>query len=149
NAAIYAYDPHLKLPYTEEWNLAVEQGLGAAQTLTVGYVGSAGRRLLVQRLYYPDPLVNTAFSGNNGLYITNNAANSNYNALQVQFNRKMAQGLQLLGSYTWSHNIDTASSNFLVYTLERGPSDYDIRNNFQAALSYEVGGHYDNPFVAY
>jgi hypothetical protein len=61
----------------------------------------------------------------------------------------MAQGLQLLASYTWSHNIDTASSNFLVYQLERGPSDYDIRNNFQAALSYEVGGHYDNPYVAY
>jgi hypothetical protein len=149
NASIYAYDPHLKLPYTEEWNLAVEQGLGTAQTLTLGYVGSAGRRLLVQRLYYPETYGNEAFSGGNGLYITNNAASSNYHALQAQFTRKMSEGLQFLASYTWSHNIDTASSNFLVYTLERGPSDYDIRNNFQAALSYEVGGKYSNPYAAY
>ena len=149
NATIFAYDPHLKLPYTEEWNLALEQAFGAAQSLTLNYVGSAGRRLLVQRFYYPEDYGNTAFSGGNGLYITNNAANSNYNALQVRFNRNMSHGLQVLAAYTWSHGIDTASSNFLVYTLERGPSDYDIRNNFQAALSYEVGGHYSNHYVAY
>jgi hypothetical protein len=149
NATIYAYDPHLKLPYTEEWNLALEQAFGASQSLTLNYVGSAGRRLLVQRFYYPEDFGNTAFSGGNGLYITNNAANSNYNALQVRFNRNMSHGLQVLGAYTWSHGIDSASSNFLVYTLERGPSDYDIRNNFQAALSYEVGGHYSNHYAAY
>jgi len=148
-APIFGYDPSLKLPYTEEWNLAVEQGLGQAQTLKVNYVGSASRRLLVQRLYYPEQFGNTAFSNHNGLYVTNNAANGNYNALQVQFDRKLSQGLQLLASYTWSHSIDTASTNFLIYQLERGPSDFDIRNNFQAALSYEVGGHYSNPVVAY
>ncbi len=149
NAPIFGYDPNLKLPYTEEWNLALEQGLGASQTLTVNYVGSAGRRMLVQREYFPQTFGNQAFSSGNGLYITNNAANSNYNALQVRFDRQMSHGLQLLGSYTWSHSIDTASSNFLVYYLERGPSDFDIRNNFQAALSYQVGGHYTNRAVAY
>ena len=149
NAPIFAYDPNLKLPYTEEWNLAIEQGLGAAQTLTLNYVGSSAHRLLVQRLYEPQDYGNMAFSAGNGLYVTNNAAASNYNAMQVRFNREMSHGLQLLASYTWAHAIDTATSNFLVYNLERGSSDYDIRNNFQAALSYEVGGHYDNPFLAY
>ncbi len=148
NAPIFAYDPDLRLPYTEEWNLAVEQGLGSVQSLTVNYVGSVGRRMLVQRLYEPQVFGNTAFSAGNGLYITNNAANSNYNALQVRFDRKMAQGLQLLASYTWSHAIDTASTNFLVYYLERGSSDFDIRSNFQTALSYEVGGHYGNAFAS-
>lgn len=149
NAPIFAYDPNLKLPYTEEWNLAVEQELGTVQSLTLNYVGSAGRRQLVQREYFPEDNGNMAFSAGNGLYITNNAANSNYHALQVRFDRKMAQGLQFLAAYTWAHAIDTGTSNFLVYTLERGNSDYDIRHNFQAALSYEVGGHYANPYVAY
>lgn len=149
NAPIFAYDPNLKPPYTEEWNGAVEQSLGRAQTLTVNYVGSSSHRLLVQRLYEPQVYGNTAFSSGNGLYITNNAAKGNYHALQARFDRKMMQGLQLLASYTWAHNLDTATSNFLVYTLEKGPSDYDIRNNFQTALSYEVGGHWSNPAVAY
>jgi hypothetical protein len=149
NAPIFGYDPHLKLPYTEEWNLALEQGLGSAQTLNVNYVASASHRLLVQREYFPQDYGNTAFSSGNGLYITNNAASGDYEALQVRFDRQMSHGLQLLASYTWSHDIDNATSNYLVYTLERGNSDYDIRNNFQAALSYEVGGKYDNKFLAY
>jgi len=149
NAPIFAYDPNLKAPYTEEWNAALEQSLGPAQSLTINYVGSAGHALLVQRLYAPEVYGNTAFSSGNGLYITTNAAKSNYHALQVRFDRKMSKGLQLLTGYTWSHAIDTATTNFLVYNLERGPSDYDIRHNFQAALSYEVGGNYSNPLVAY
>jgi len=146
NAPIFGYDPHLKLPYTEEWNLALEQGLGSAQTLTVNYVASASHRLLVQREYFP---TSTAFSAGNGLYITNNAASGDYEALQVRFDRALSHGLQLLASYTWAHDIDNATSNYLVYTLERGNSDYDIRNNFQAALSYAVGGHYENRGLAY
>lgn len=149
NAAVWAYDPHFKQPYTAQWNLAIEQALGSAQSLTINYVASAGQRLLVQRFYHPELLGNEAFSSGNGLYITQNGANSNYNSLQARFDRKMAKGLQFLASYTWSHAIDTATSNFTVYTLERASSDYDIRNNFQAALSYNIGGHYNNPFAAY
>ena len=47
-----AYDPNLKLPYTEEWNLAVEQELGTVQSLTLNYVGSAGRRQLAGASYH-------------------------------------------------------------------------------------------------
>jgi len=149
NAAVWAYDPNFKQPYSAQWNLAIEQGLGNAQSLTLNYVASNAQRLTVQRFYNPELLGNTAFSGGNGLYITQNGADSDYNSLQVRFDRKMSNNLQLLASYTWSHAIDTATSNFTVYTLERASSDYDIRNNFQTALSYNVGGHYENPAVAY
>ncbi len=149
NAAVWAYDPHFKQPYTAQWNLALEQQIGRAQSLTVNYVASEAQRLLIQRFYHPELLGNTAFSGGNGLYITQNGATSNYNSLQVRFDRKMSNNLQFLASYTWSHALDTATSNFTVYTLERASSDNDIRNNFQAALSYNIGGNYNNPFVAY
>ena len=43
---LFAFDPNLKLPYTLQWNGAIEQGLGRQQTISVTYVGAAGRRLL-------------------------------------------------------------------------------------------------------
>ena len=39
-------DPHLKLPRTYEWNGAIEQSLGNAQSLSLTYVGAVGRKLL-------------------------------------------------------------------------------------------------------
>jgi hypothetical protein len=149
NAPVFAYDPNLKLPYTGQWNLALEQSLGAQQSITFNYVGSAGRRLLTQYFYEPQNLGNTNFSGGSGLYVTTGGASSDYNALQVKFDRKLSHGLQVLASYTWSHNIDDATTNFTIFELERASSDYDIRHNFQAALSYNVGGRYSNPFVSY
>ncbi|MGD0647608.1 MAG: TonB-dependent receptor [Acidobacteriaceae bacterium] len=151
NAAVFAFDTHLKLPYTGEWNVAVEQALGTQQSLTFNYVASAGRRLLAQFLYYPEnlPTPNENFSGGSGLYVTTNAASSDYNSLQVKFERKLSHGLQFLASYTWSHAIDNATTNFTIFQLERASSDYDIRNNFQTALSYNVGGHYSSRIVDY
>jgi hypothetical protein len=151
NAAVWGYDPHLKAPFTTQWNLALEQAFGAQQSLTINYVASASRRLLTQHLYYPEntPFLNSAFSEGAGLYLTTNGGNSNYNSLQVKFDRKLSHGFQLLGSYTWSHAIDNATTNFTIFELERADSDYDIRNNFQLALSYNVAGHYDNRYVNY
>jgi hypothetical protein len=149
NAPVFAYDPNLKLPYTGQWNVAVEQSLGAQQSLTLNYVASAGRRLLTQHFYEPQNLGNANFSGGSGLYVTTGSASSDYNSLQVKFNRKLSHGLQVLASYTWSHAIDDATTNFTIYQLERSSSDYDIRNNFQTALSYNVGGHYSNSLVSY
>ena len=149
NAPVFAFDPNLKLPYTVEWNAALEQSLGTQQTFTLNYIGSAGRRLLTQFFYEPQDLGNANFSGGSGLYITTGGASSSYNALQAKFDRRLSHGLQLLASYTWSHAIDDATDNFTIFELERASSDYDIRSNFQAALSYAVGGHYSNPAVRY
>jgi hypothetical protein len=85
------------------------------------------------------------FSLGNGLYITKNGPTSDYNALQIQFQRTLSHGLQALASYTFSHSIDDASSNFdLSDALERSSSDFDIRHNFQTALTYDVPGQYSN-----
>jgi hypothetical protein len=149
NAPVFGYDPHLKTPYTGQWNAAVEQAFGSQQTLTINYVGSAARRLLTQNFYHPETLGNAAFSGGSGLYITTNKATSDYNSLQIKFDRKLSHGLQILGTYTWAHAIDDATTNFTIFELERANSDYDIRNNFQTALSYDIAGHYGNPMVRY
>lgn len=142
---IYTTDPHLKLPYSYQYNLTYEQQLGAAQTLQLSYVGSSGHKLLATRAYSPSVLGNKNFSSSSiYLMLTKNAATSNYNALQAQFQRRLAHGLQLQAAYTWSHAIDDLTSNFQVYELQRASSDYDVRHNVQAALTYDLSLHHSN-----
>ncbi len=149
NSAVWGFDPNLKTPYTLQWNASVGQQFGENQTLNLNYVASASRHLLTQNFYRPDLLGNTNFISGNGLYLTTNRASANYDSLQVRFQRTLARGFQGLLSYTWAHSLDNASTNFTVYELERGPSDFDIRNNFQAALSWDIPGRYGNAWTAY
>ncbi len=145
NAAVTAADPHLGLPYTIQWNVALEQALSANQKLTVGYVGADGRRLLYTSYLDPSQINNSNFSLGNGLNLITNGASSNYNALQIQFARRLSQGLQALASYTWSHSIDDLSSNYdNTSPPMRGNSDFDVRYNFSAALTYDVSGQYSS-----
>jgi len=139
---LVGFDPHLQLPYTLQWNVAIEQELSSEQSISVSYVGSSGRRLL-QTAYVSAP--------NPNLYaamLVGNTANSSYNALQLQFQRHLRGGMQALVSYTWAHSIDDASagSSYLSSNAfgpseineNRGPSDFDIRNSFSAGITYEV-----------
>jgi len=142
NGILFAMDPRLRLPYTLEWNVAAEQGLGSQQTLSLSYVGAAGRRLLQQAQVSP---VNANLST---AILLANAGTSDYDALQAQFRRRLSRGLQALASYTWSHSIDTASAgsffggaNALLpsgTSQDRGPSDFDLRHTVSAALTYDL-----------
>jgi hypothetical protein len=142
--AILAVDPNLKSPYTQEWNVAFEQSLGSAQALSASYVGARGRRLLVSELINaPNP--NVAFA-----QVVGNYGTSDFNALQLQFQRRLSRGLQALASYQWGHSIDTGSTGAggLVYgdiysrqlgaNANRGPSDFDVRHSASVALTYDV-----------
>lgn len=146
--AILTDDPNLKLPFTVQWNGAIEQTLGEKQTITVSYVGSSGQRLLVDRSYLPRGLGNLNFGATAALILTTNVGRSSYHSLQSQFQRRLSRGLQANASYTWSHSIDNATSNFTVTQLTRGDSDFDIRHNFQAAVSYDIPGSYENAFAS-
>jgi hypothetical protein len=114
NVAVWGFDPHLKTPYSLQWNAAVEQQLGEKQTLNINYVASAARRLLTQNFYSPNLLGNPNFTSGNGLYLTTNRASSDYQSLQARFQRTLSHGFQGLLSYTWSHSLDNASSNFTI-----------------------------------
>jgi Carboxypeptidase regulatory-like domain/TonB-dependent Receptor Plug Domain len=138
NQAVVGYNRDLKLPFTIEWNVAVEQALGTSRSLTVNYVGSAGRRLLNGQYFDPES-INPVFSAGNGAYIITNSTWSNYNSLQAQFNQRLAHNLQLLASMTWSHSIDNRSTGFINYQpLLKADSDFDIRDNFQVAATYNA-----------
>lgn len=149
NFTTFAIDRNIKSPYTWQWSAAIEQGLGQSQTLTVSYVGAAGRQLpaLWTVANATMPRLNPNFR-DWGISYAINAANSNYHALQTQFQRRLSHGLQATASYTWAHAIDDATNNFSTNKLLRGSSDYDIRHNFQSAITYDVPGNYENRLLS-
>ncbi|WP_353072013.1 TonB-dependent receptor [Tunturiibacter gelidoferens] len=132
---IYAFPAHLQAPYTLQWNTALEQALGKTQSVTVSYVGASGRRLLATQTLSLGAL-NPDFGT---VYTMPGNVTSNYQALQLQFQRNVSHGLQALASYTWSHAIDDGSS-YSQIPLSRGDSDFDVRNNFSGALSWDIPG---------
>ena len=146
-----ALDPNLRLPYTLEWNVALEQALGTQQSISASYIGSKGRRLI------QSAFVNSPNSNLGSAYLVANGATSDYNALQLQFQRRMSRGLQALASYTWSHSIDTGSGGSLYGNLanslvpgnstNRGPSDFDIRHAFSAGATYDIPTPHVGPIL--
>jgi hypothetical protein len=148
---VLAMDPHLRLPYTIEWNVALEQALGKEQSFSASYVGASGRRLLqTASVLAPSPSLGFAT-------LLTNQGSSDYNALQIQFQRRLSRGIQALASYSWSHSIDTGSagsnalsSSFLVpdaANANRGPSDFDIRNAFSTGITWDLPAPHFNAFA--
>jgi len=142
--AIYGFPSHLQLPYSLQWNAALEQGLGKSQSMTLSYVASSGRRLLGEQL------MSVAAANPNlaaTIYYFSGNLTSSYQSLQAKLQRSISHGIQALASYTWSHSIDYGSSGqSLPFT--RGSSDYDVRNNFQTGLSCDIGGTHRTPWVS-
>jgi hypothetical protein len=72
--------------------------------------------------------------------------NSNYNALQVQVHKRLSNGLQFTGSYTWSHSLDDQSglglfftgNNPLVPSASYASSDFDQTHVFLVNYSYTI-----------
>lgn len=143
NSVLFATDPNLKLPYTLQWDVSIEESLGAQQTISASYVGAAGRRLIqTAQLQAVNASIATAD-------LVTNRGRSDYDALQLQFKRRLLRGFQALASYTWSHSIDDASAGSYGNAsnapgsgsnpdANRGPSDFDIRHAFSAGLSYDL-----------
>jgi hypothetical protein len=139
---MYVYgDPSnpFKLPVTFQWNVSVEQALGRQQSLSISYVGAHGSRLLEwdQRDFH---LLNPLFTR---IIVNKNGLTSDYDAMQLQFQRRLSRGLQAMASYTWSHAIDFGSTNRAL-PVKRGDSDYDLRHNFAAAVSYDIPSLWEN-----
>jgi len=130
---VYAYPPHLQLPYTIQWNAAVEQALGSSQSASLTYVGSHAGRLLEDNQIHVTP-----FNANFGdVVFLRNGLTADYHALQGQYKRRISHGLTALASYTWSHTIDYGSYNFAL-PYKRGNSDFDVRHSFTSAFSYDL-----------
>ncbi len=160
---VFAVDRNLKTPYIQNYNLNLQHQLTKNVVLQIGYVGSTGRKLFRYRdINQPvNPAVSTARPFDNGpfapsggtfFYVNHleTTSNSNYNSLQTSLNIRNFKGISSQINYTWSHSIDDASDgqdyvanatqpdNSYRVDLERGNSNFDIRQRFVATVSYEL-----------
>jgi hypothetical protein len=135
----YGASPNLKLPYSYQWNVALEKSLPANQVITATYVGQAGRDLLRNTGYYRP---NANFSS--FFYLTTNDAFSNYEALQVQYRKLISSRLQGIVNYSLSHSLDNSSNdvvsgaNAISAAGDYASSDFDVRHSFSGALHFEI-----------
>ncbi|HEY0797244.1 MAG TPA: hypothetical protein VGD64_15845 [Acidisarcina sp.] len=155
----YYYDPHLKTPYVDNWNLELDQQLDLYTTFSLVYVGSHSRRLdlgaIQNTAEFPGPgdaatvASRRPFPNITPTSYDKSTGNSNYNALQVRLNRTTGQGLTYLVSYTWSKSIDLACSgdygvegcelqNAYNPRADRSVSGFDLTHSLSASFSYEL-----------
>jgi hypothetical protein len=156
-------DPEFNNAYVQSWNLNVQREVGQGLAVTVGYFGSKGTHLRLTRNLnqtflnaalnpvrrFPTvsstspiapgvPLLNITFREGTG--------NSNYNALWITADKRMAKGLQFKASYTFSKSIDYNSQSSQGVTVQdsynlrgdRGLSDFDARHRFVVSGLYEL-----------
>ncbi len=113
------------------------------QSLSFTYIGAIGRDLLRPTNLYN---VNPTFQL---VSVTGNSATSDYHALQLKLQHRLSRGLQALASYTFSHSIDSGSTDAFANYLntpgtfaspnpDRGNSDFDIRHSFTAGVTYTL-----------
>ena len=158
--ALRGSDPIAKTPYTEDYNLTIERGIGNDIAATLSYVGDVSRHMQV----FPDPNGSLAYENPansiqnarplpdfGGTSYTSYGGMSDYNALQAKIEKRMAHGYNLLATYTWSHSLDDAptplgstgdggfrETNLIPIKLDYSNSPFDTRQRFTFNALYQV-----------
>jgi len=171
---VLAFPPDNKASSVVQWSFDIQRALPAKVFLTVGYVGSKTSHLdnTVPQFNTPGPSTNTDFNsrrpvqayvsqgeGNqvrliNNIRYLDSYANANYNALQVQAEKRYSGGLVMGLAYTYGKALgegygrnDPAGDVSSVYQdprnrrANRGRYGFDVTHN---AVVYYV---YDLPIL--
>jgi hypothetical protein len=138
----FGYDPSFVSPRTLQWNMTFEQGLGQQQIISAAWVAATGRELTrTELLSRPNPRFGDSVA------LTRNEGSSDYQSLQLQYRRRLHKGIQATAAYTLSHSTDTASTGAVITNVpvifaeaaaSLADSDFDVRHNFAAAVSYNL-----------
>ena len=124
--------------------LYLPYGPSGPTTLAAGSVVGANGITLVGIRPYSSPNCNPMTGAQcpadsvpvfSGIFTENTIARSNYNSLQVLWEKRYAHGIQFQASYTYSKSLDNASSfenalNPYNFNSTYGPSLFDARHRF-------------------
>jgi len=155
-------DPDRKDEMYHQYNLTAQYEFRPGWLAELAYVGSRGRNLLV--------LQNIGTGNDEGgpgsrevtglgaITATRYRGKSSYNSMQSKLEKRFADGLSILASYTWAHGIDDSPGGICSNgasardcgpddptrpELERASSDTDVRHRFTFANVYDlpIGRH--------
>jgi len=144
---------NFKNPYTETWNMAVQQALPGHFTLDVAYVGVHGvDQVSTWNLNAPTSTLGlgTASEPLNILYGKTSGAtlrwvgfSSSYNALQVKFDRRFTD-LSMTTAFTWGKGMDyqTGDDGGLLWQIgvprNYARTDWDRTLSFVQSYVYSI-----------
>jgi hypothetical protein len=144
-------NPNYRDPQANQWNLTVERQLTSNDSLRVSYVGMHSYRLSITEDLNQIPATTTPYQTTAAspyvdprapyhnwftLYSTFNAGEANYNALQIEENRRMSHGLYFSANYTLAKNL--ADNQGDTPTAYAGEVNYGIpiANRFDVRSDY-------------
>jgi hypothetical protein len=145
-------------PYLESWNFTIEREVGKGVAIEAGYTGSKGTHLgkkynLNQEIRTPT-LTSRPYPGYGEIDYYSFGSNSSYQAGTLTLRKRFEHGLFFRANYTYGKSIDNASG--LNYAgaggyegaqdsqdlkLERGLSDFDIRQVFSMNFAWQIPFH--------
>lgn len=157
-ADVIAIRPDNKISNVQQFNVQFEQQLNNNTALSVGYVGTRGRNLI---LYYnlngaslsaatsvPCPIsgrsLGSCYPGISSVNLRDDNGRSQYDSLQVQLERRFSQGWQYIASYTRSKTKDNGQGAFnnpaggINYVEQYTTSLIDYPNVFSFESVYEL-----------
>jgi hypothetical protein len=161
------------VPYVMESNLNVQHQFGQTWMVQAGYVGTRGLRFWNHQtgdLNQPILPLDTNFQNgtNFGRRFYNQLPNLQsifpldmsmfaltYHSLQMLINKRLSNGLNIRGSYTFAKNLGTADGlvagniqNIYNVGAEKGPVQPDIRHRIAASYVYELPFGKGRPFLS-
>jgi len=142
----YAVDRHYRVGYAQTWSLSVQHSLSRTLIAELGYLGTKGTRLDIQRLPNRAPPGSPLTAeqrrriGNAvGFTWDSSEGNSIYHAAQVRLMRRFTRGVSANLLYVFGKSIDNASTlgggaavvaqNDKDLRAERGRSSFDQRHS--------------------
>jgi hypothetical protein len=147
------FDPNYKMGYIQFWNFTIQHQFTKNMSLETAYVGTRGVHLFGNNhvnINQPDPGPG-AVQNRRPYYgiaplatsvpLRDSSEWSIYHALQMKLQKRTANGLWLLATYTWSKAIDDNATSFNTRVWDavtRGPANTDFRHNFTASAVYEL-----------
>ena len=150
-----------------QWNFSIQQAVGSNAVLDIAYIGSTGSHEFTSdelnpARYIPGvdasgrPLSTTSNTQQRRVYPqfgsinqSSDSVSTNYNALQISFNRRYARGFTLLTSYTWGKSLGIVAPygegsngprNPFDHSIDYGPIDQDVKHNFVLSLVWNIPG---------
>jgi hypothetical protein len=149
--SIFATPRKFPSPYTQNWNLNVQQRFAENASVEVGYVGSKGTRLVrLTDANEPDADGVPPNPNFGTIDVLTPISSSTYHALQTTLRIQNSHHVSGFASYSWSKSLDDASDGIDFapgvafpqdpgnLKAEHGPSSFDTRHRFTAAVNYDL-----------
>jgi hypothetical protein len=138
-------DPHLRDTYSTQWNLSLQQQMGAAWAAHVTYVGNSNVKTNgTRRANLVDPALGRRPVSTIGeIELIENSGRRRYHGLQLTLKKRETHGFSADVFYTWSHTLayqgeDATIQDFANIAGSAGNASSDTRHVLTFNYSYRL-----------